>query len=109
MSSYAFNNYEAEKEPLPVAPAPSSGQEKTGESDSVESLKKGHDHERHVAVGTDRERAQLAEDEAEVKDDQRRWDAFYAKSRSFILAALAALILGWWISSTVLKVTRHRW
>ncbi|KAK1229188.1 hypothetical protein PQX77_007760 [Marasmius sp. AFHP31] len=34
---------------------------------------------------------------------------FYQKYRPFILAAVAAVILGWWISSIVLKATRHRW
>jgi concentrative nucleoside transporter, CNT family len=33
----------------------------------------------------------------------------YPKSRPYILSALALLILGWWISATVLKATRHRW
>jgi hypothetical protein len=36
-------------------------------------------------------------------------DAIYARFRPFILAALALTILGWWISSTVLQATRHRW
>jgi len=34
---------------------------------------------------------------------------FYQKYRPFILGATAAVILGWWISSTILKATRHRW
>lgn len=29
--------------------------------------------------------------------------------RPYILIGLAILILGWWISATVLKATRHRW
>ena len=33
----------------------------------------------------------------------------YPKLRPYILSALALLILGWWISATVLKATRHRW
>ena len=33
----------------------------------------------------------------------------YQKLRPFILAGLAAVILGWWISATVLEATRHRW
>ncbi|KAG6886264.1 hypothetical protein C0993_006674 [Termitomyces sp. T159_Od127] len=32
-----------------------------------------------------------------------------SKVRPFILPALALVILGWWISATVLKATRHRW
>jgi concentrative nucleoside transporter, CNT family len=33
----------------------------------------------------------------------------YPKLRPYILTALALLILGWWISATVLKATRDRW
>jgi len=33
----------------------------------------------------------------------------HTKYKPFILGALALLILGWWISATVLKATRHRW
>ena len=33
----------------------------------------------------------------------------YQRLRPFILAGLALLILGWWISSIVLPATRHRW
>ena len=33
----------------------------------------------------------------------------YERLRPFILAGLALLILGWWISSIVLPATRHRW
>ena len=31
------------------------------------------------------------------------------RRRYYILSALALLVLGWWISATVLKATRHRW
>ncbi|KAK0476601.1 Na+ dependent nucleoside transporter C-terminus-domain-containing protein [Armillaria novae-zelandiae] len=34
---------------------------------------------------------------------------FYQRFRPFILGAVAMVILGWWISSIVLKATRHRW
>lgn len=34
---------------------------------------------------------------------------FYQRFRPFILTAVAMVILGWWISSIVLKATRHRW
>lgn len=33
----------------------------------------------------------------------------YKRYRPFILAAVAFVILGWWISSTILQATRHRW
>lgn len=32
-----------------------------------------------------------------------------SKYRVFVLIGLAALILGWWISATILKATRGRW
>ncbi|PFH52021.1 hypothetical protein AMATHDRAFT_74522 [Amanita thiersii Skay4041] len=43
----------------------------------------------------------------DIRKERRR--ALYKKYRPFILGALAAVILGWWISATVLKATRHRW
>ena len=36
-------------------------------------------------------------------------NTFYQRFRPFILAGLAMAILGWWISATILKATRHRW
>ncbi|KAF8891723.1 Na+ dependent nucleoside transporter C-terminus-domain-containing protein [Infundibulicybe gibba] len=33
----------------------------------------------------------------------------YRRFRPFILIGFALIILGWWISATVLKATRHRW
>jgi hypothetical protein len=32
-----------------------------------------------------------------------------SKAKPFMLAGVAVVILGWWISSTVSKATRHRW
>jgi CNT family concentrative nucleoside transporter len=34
---------------------------------------------------------------------------FYSKYRPYILSGVAAVILGWWISATILPTTRHRW
>ncbi|EJD52646.1 hypothetical protein AURDEDRAFT_111274 [Auricularia subglabra TFB-10046 SS5] len=42
-------------------------------------------------------------------DAESQGSAFYARYRPLILAAVAIVILGWWISSTVLKATRPRW
>lgn len=54
--------------------------------------------------GTDTEKGALAEEDAHP--------SFYARHqrlvRPVVLFALAALILGWWISSTILPATRHR-
>ena len=33
----------------------------------------------------------------------------YARGRPLVLAAVALVILGWWVSATVLQATRHRW
>ncbi|KAJ3559468.1 hypothetical protein NP233_g11253 [Leucocoprinus birnbaumii] len=33
----------------------------------------------------------------------------YVQYKPYLLGGLAAVILGWWISSTVLPATRHRW
>jgi concentrative nucleoside transporter, CNT family len=50
---------------------------------------------------TDLETPANAEDSENA--GQRSW------YRTLILVGLAVLILGWWISATVLKATRHRW
>jgi CNT family concentrative nucleoside transporter len=34
---------------------------------------------------------------------------FWAKYRPLILAGVAVVIFGWWVSATILKATRHRW
>ncbi|OJT05074.1 Solute carrier family 28 member 3 [Trametes pubescens] len=43
------------------------------------------------------------------EEDVSALTRFYRRFRPFVLAALAAVILGWWVSSIVLKATRHRW
>lgn len=40
--------------------------------------------------------------------DQRRHE-LYLRFRPYILTGVAVVILGWWISATILKATRHRW
>lgn len=44
---------------------------------------------------------------ANPEEDEK--NTFYWRFRPFILGGLAAVILGWWISATVLKATRPRW
>ena len=51
---------------------------------------------------------EVDEDGNNIPPNEGRSD-FYTKHRPFILGGLAALILGWWISATVLPETRHRW
>ena len=41
--------------------------------------------------------------------ERERRRALYMKYRPLILGGLAAAILGWWVSATVLRATRHRW
>jgi len=45
------------------------------------------------------------------KDDESSEDkvSFTTKYKDFILGGLLLLILGWWVSATVLEATRHRW
>ncbi|KAG8774358.1 hypothetical protein FRC12_002029 [Ceratobasidium sp. 428] len=47
------------------------------------------------------------DDEAERQRERRR--EMYQRARPFILVGLMLLILGWWISATILPATRHRW
>jgi len=42
-------------------------------------------------------------------DDEDTAPGFFDKIRPYLLIELALLILGWWISATVLQATRHRW
>lgn len=46
---------------------------------------------------------------AEDHDEKLEQETFSTKYKHFILGALALLILGWWISATILPATRHRW
>jgi len=42
-------------------------------------------------------------------DDEDTAPEFFDKFRPYMLIGLGLLILGWWISATVLRATRHRW
>ncbi|KIM45131.1 hypothetical protein M413DRAFT_441804 [Hebeloma cylindrosporum] len=42
-------------------------------------------------------------------DDEDTAPGSFDKFRPYVLIGLALLILGWWISATVLQATRHRW
>ena len=50
-----------------------------------------------------------AREEADIEAGKEERRRHYLKFRPFILGGLALLILGWWISATVLPATRHRW
>ncbi|KJA27731.1 hypothetical protein HYPSUDRAFT_1095193 [Hypholoma sublateritium FD-334 SS-4] len=43
------------------------------------------------------------------ESDEKSGEESKSKYRPFILGGLALLILGWWVSATILKATRHRW
>lgn len=45
----------------------------------------------------------------DIEEDRAKKSAFWHKYRPFLLTGIALVILGWWISSIVLKATRHRW
>ena len=51
----------------------------------------------------------ITADDQLVRDEKLFQFVTYDKLRPFILTALALLILGWWVSATILKATRHRW
>ncbi|KIY47926.1 hypothetical protein FISHEDRAFT_44328 [Fistulina hepatica ATCC 64428] len=52
---------------------------------------------------------ELEKEAREVEGAKARRHSFFVRFRPLILGGVAAIILGWWISATVLKATRHRW
>ncbi|KAG8862462.1 hypothetical protein FRB96_001533 [Tulasnella sp. 330] len=83
----ATNEYEPEKKQIHSNIATSSLH-----SCSLEKQEEAIDHGNEVAA----------------QDEENR-HSFYMRYRPFILAAWALLIFGWWISSIMIKATRHRW
>ncbi|TDL26041.1 hypothetical protein BD410DRAFT_784065 [Rickenella mellea] len=71
----------------------------SSDPDSVEKTLKGQD-----TVTT-----RIQHDEEEIAEEKSDRSAFYARARPYILTGVALVILGWWISATILKATRHRW
>ncbi|KAG6828745.1 hypothetical protein H0H87_001004 [Tephrocybe sp. NHM501043] len=63
-------------------------------SDYTDELKRPEDPE--VGINNDEEKSGLSNN-------------LWSKVQLLILPGLAILILGWWISATILKATRHRW
>jgi CNT family concentrative nucleoside transporter len=53
--------------------------------------------------------AERVRDEEEAIFKRERRQERWKRARPFVLTALALLILGWWLSATILKATRHRW
>ncbi|KAG6813697.1 hypothetical protein H0H92_008545 [Tricholoma furcatifolium] len=61
---------------------------------------------------TDDKEKQAEDPKVDVLDDEEQpglSHKIWSKVQPLLLPALAAVILGWWISSTVLQATRHRW
>ncbi|KAF6760052.1 Na+ dependent nucleoside transporter C-terminus-domain-containing protein [Ephemerocybe angulata] len=69
---------------------------------SISKAEKDPNHDPEVLV----ENANTHNGEVEKTN---KYSEFYARFRPLILGAVALLILGWWVSATVLKATRHRW
>ena len=90
-----------EKVADPIASTPIARKNSHASTSSI-SNEKAVDPEAQVAK-------EIAQDEAEIEESKARQHAFYAKFRPFILAGLAAVIIGWWVSATIMHATRHRW
>ncbi|KAI0344490.1 hypothetical protein BDW22DRAFT_1354549 [Trametopsis cervina] len=86
---------------LESAPAVTRKDSKTSSSSGANE-KNVIDHDAAVA-------REVAIDDAEIAQEDAKKHALYRHTRHIIHFGLAALILGWWISATILKDTRHRW
>ena len=62
-----------------------------------------------ISTSSDEKKVNKPHVDVEVNRVDEGETASHNKSRVFVLIGLAALILGWWISSTVLEATRGRW
>ena len=94
--------------PHHIAEATSALQRKQSRSSGADSIAKGDPTPDPTNVQVaDPEKAQphgLPQD-----NEESTLTKLTRKYRVVVLGALSALILGWWISSTVLEATRHRW
>ncbi|KAJ2931254.1 hypothetical protein H1R20_g5878, partial [Candolleomyces eurysporus] len=91
---------DAHPSPLIVDEKPVKRQNSRSSTDSLSKKEATHDPEVFVQNAG-------ANDDDEEKPS--RGALFYKRYRPFILGAVALVILGWWISATVLRATRHRW
>jgi CNT family concentrative nucleoside transporter len=53
--------------------------------------------------------AKIGNDEVQIAEGDEHKSAFHMRFRPYILATTTLVILGWWISATVLEATRCRW
>ena len=82
--------------------------QRTASGSSYSQEKVPADAEKGVADPPTYDRANDDGDD-EVEESRAARTAFWGQYRPFILAGVALVILGWWISATILKATRHRW
>jgi concentrative nucleoside transporter, CNT family len=75
-------------------------------AESYSNEKDGFTKEKHPANSDGPEILSPTNEEADR--DQRRHE-LYLRFRPYFLTGVALVILGWWISATILKATRHRW
>ncbi|KAH9948982.1 Na+ dependent nucleoside transporter C-terminus-domain-containing protein [Amylocystis lapponica] len=71
-------------------------------SDSSLDKEKQVDHAQQLAK-------EVELDDADAEQSKAKRHKLYAFVRPVLLAGIAAAILGWWITSTILPATRHRW
>ncbi|KAL6300614.1 Na+ dependent nucleoside transporter C-terminus-domain-containing protein [Sparassis latifolia] len=85
---------------------PSTGpEERKASRTSVDSVK-----EKQPVVDAEAQlEKELVHDEVEVEKARSKNHLLYLRLRVAILLGLAGAILGWWITSTILPATRHRW
>ncbi|KAF8197985.1 H+/nucleoside cotransporter [Pholiota molesta] len=71
-------------------------------------LKKSHT----PSINSSKEKPEVEDAEVAIKGDEEdgsQPSVIYAKMRPYLLTGLALVILGWWISATIMHATRHRW
>jgi CNT family concentrative nucleoside transporter len=91
------------RESLPSTPPPPSPPP-AAESNGFQSVR-----EKDVYSVEAAKAEQIQLEEREISETHASRQAKYGGYRPFILGAVALVILGWWISSTVLPATRPRW
>jgi CNT family concentrative nucleoside transporter len=76
-------------------------------------IEKRPSHSDDSSVEKQQDRAVTATDVANLEDGtgpkpRHSW-LTYERLRPFVLVGAILVILGWWISATILPATRHRW
>ena len=63
----------------------------------------------HKVADPEKVQKDVHHDEERKEEEVSGLSRLYCSYRPLFLAAIAAVILGWWISATILEATRHRW